>query len=275
MESVATIRPHPYGITRRAFRALEILRQHPGEDGPAILLCPELIATLYPRLQFTQPRLRRREILSLTENPCRTFLKLTFLHELGHHVYPVHGLDGDPWLSEAFANWFVYGFLNPRERALLRAKTCLQCSEYQAFEGFLSFLDVPGLPDPWQVLSPWTLLGGEEWVRTLERAAFEGTLGSIQRMGPKWLEFIKLVESTLNQALHRGFWSANRTDRCLSPATAASWVTLGLALSPSGWDLVQVLRDCELRYTGTFHFMDRDSYEEWLARMWQKPRARG
>jgi len=94
-------------------------------DGPAILLCPELIETIY-RTVMRRASLPIRKILTLDVNPSRLFLKFTLLHEIGHHVFPVCTNTSTRYLSEAMANWFVYCAVSPQERAILHEKTQTQ-----------------------------------------------------------------------------------------------------------------------------------------------------
>jgi len=169
----------------------ERLQADPEADGPAVLLCPERIETIH-RLVVSRAPLPVRKQLSLGRCPTRTFLKLTLLHEVGHHVYPVHRAGAIRFLSEALANWFAYSLLDARERALLYEKTAVQQLAYRMYSGLVAVCHAPS----WFGVPPWPPLAvGVEAVARLEEAAFQGRLPDPSAMAPdggdllEWLHY--------------------------------------------------------------------------------------
>ena len=102
-------------------------------DAPSVFLCPELIYELYPKLLRVARDLRAP--LPLRANPALSSLKLTLLHELGHHFFPLHrDARAGRFLTEGFANLFCYHGLDEPEKAWLLYKTwLLQPPEYSAY----------------------------------------------------------------------------------------------------------------------------------------------
>jgi integrase len=70
-------------------------------DLPAIFLCPERID------QINRSLTRLGEVPSHSSPSSDLFLRMTLLHELGHHFFPVHEYAGR-FLSEGLANFFCY-----------------------------------------------------------------------------------------------------------------------------------------------------------------------
>lgn len=99
----------------------------------AVFLCPERIHEVYPTLMRCAPGLKRP--LPLASNPALSSLKLTLLHELGHHFFPLHrDARAGRFLTEGFANLFCYHGLDEAEKAWLLYKTwLLQPPEYSAY----------------------------------------------------------------------------------------------------------------------------------------------
>lgn len=105
-------------------------------DGPAVILCPENIATLCPVLaRFGDQDLR--DSLKLDASIDREIVKFVLWHEIGHHVFPVSRCPEHDRqdLREAMANWFVFRLLSERERALFAAKTDTQPYQYRLYRG--------------------------------------------------------------------------------------------------------------------------------------------
>ncbi len=102
-------------------------------DAPAVFLCPEFIYELYPQLLRAARDLRAP--LPLRANPALSSLKLTLIHELGHHFFPLHeNSQAGPFLSEGFANRFCYHAIEPDEQVWLLYKSWhLQPPEYSAY----------------------------------------------------------------------------------------------------------------------------------------------
>jgi hypothetical protein len=99
---------------------------------PAILLCPERIHDIYPTVARRGEGLRH--FLPLASNPALVNLRLTLLHELGHHFFPVHRSGSGRFLGEALANLFCYHGLSREEQAWLLYKSwLLQPPEYSAY----------------------------------------------------------------------------------------------------------------------------------------------
>jgi len=109
------------------------------KGGAGIFLCPERITRIYPTLLevLSDPKYP----LPLIDNPILTNLKMVLIHELGHHIFPVHrNCKGKKYISEGLANYFCYSNLTEIERAwlLYKSKT-LQPPEYSSYR-FISIL---------------------------------------------------------------------------------------------------------------------------------------
>jgi hypothetical protein len=150
---------------------LDRLRATPALDGPAVLLCPERIRTLHGLLRRRIP-VSVSDRLALDSVTNRTYLKLTLLHELGHHVFPAQDISGMQYMPDAMANWFAFGFLDPRERRLLHAKTQTQSTPYRAYEGMLALLQPTRFGVPSGLLFPWSARDGEYLVSSFESQTF-------------------------------------------------------------------------------------------------------
>lgn len=118
----------------------KVLVENPSLDGPAILLCPEKIESIYPKINKVFS-----EEYPLGANPHYAFFKMTYLHELGHHIYP--SIRKNKYVWEALANFFAFGFLNPTERTLLFSKTLTQSYQYQSYCGLLFILYPQASPE--------------------------------------------------------------------------------------------------------------------------------
>ena len=102
------------------------------QHSPAILLCPERLYETYPTLLGMRQNFRHP--LSLTGNPALVSLRMTLLHELGHHFFPVHQAGGGRYMSEGLANLFCYRALDDLDRVWLTYKTWhVQPPEYSAY----------------------------------------------------------------------------------------------------------------------------------------------
>jgi hypothetical protein len=113
---------------------LRHLRDDPDQDGPAVLLCPELIETAY-RASLRDAPLPLRQELDLGPNPSRSLLREVLLHEIGHHIF---SNSGDlTFLSEAMANWFAWMLSSPAERTLLHALSRKQDLPYGMYRGLV------------------------------------------------------------------------------------------------------------------------------------------
>lgn len=101
-------------------------------QAPAIFLCPERILDIYPTVIRLGEDLRHP--LPLSGNPTLVNLRMTLLHELGHHFFPVHRAESGRFLSEALANLFCSQDLDQEEQAWLLYKSWhLQPPEYSAY----------------------------------------------------------------------------------------------------------------------------------------------
>lgn len=114
---------------------------------PAIFLCPERIAEVFPALSNGCAKLRRE--LPPDNQAHLAALKLTLLHEVGHHFFPIHRATGNKYVSEAFANYFCWGGLDSNEREWLAYKSyLLQPPEYSAYRPLSELIRVTeGLED--------------------------------------------------------------------------------------------------------------------------------
>jgi|GEM_PF-5909043 len=146
----------------------EKLADDPELDGPAILLCPEKIETIYNTLSC-----RSNFNLPLEPSPYYTFLKFVYLHELGHHVYPSVRRNLYAW--EAFANFFAFGFLSPTDRLTLFHKASTQPFEYSIYNGLLMMLYPHMLPELAGIKRANLLLATEAelFMEQLELSMFE------------------------------------------------------------------------------------------------------
>lgn len=101
-------------------------------NGPVVLLCPRVIERLAG--SFAR-RLEGR----LLEAPSdvdvleRALVRMTLLHEIGHHVFPVSNGGRFEYLSEGLAHLFTAAFLSPAERLWLYAKSELQPVAYSTW----------------------------------------------------------------------------------------------------------------------------------------------
>jgi len=109
------------------------------KGGAGIFLCPERIVKIYPTL--LEGLKNPKHPIPLTSNPILTNLKIILLHELGHHIFPVHrNCKGKKYISEGLANYFCYSNLTDIERAWLLYKSrTLQPPEYSSYR-FISIL---------------------------------------------------------------------------------------------------------------------------------------
>lgn len=103
------------------------------KGGAGIFLCPERIVRIYPTLLevLSNPKYP----LPLADNPILSNLKMVLLHELGHHIFPVHrNCKGKKYISEGLANYFCYSNLTEIEQAwLLYKSSTLQPPEYSTY----------------------------------------------------------------------------------------------------------------------------------------------
>ncbi len=161
------------GITRAMLDLQEKLRNNPDLDGPAVLLSPENIKTIQPMVANNRDR-TVRELLTIKLQPDMQFLKMVFLHELGHHVFKAPGRN----LSEAMANWFAYCFLNCNEKVLLQEKTSSQERPYQMYLGLLSLLHGGSHSTIFaDIKLQWPLPASAEIVGAFEQGALNNGLG--------------------------------------------------------------------------------------------------
>jgi hypothetical protein len=99
---------------------------------PAIFLCPERIWEIYPTLVRIGDNMR--QLPRLGSNPACVSLRLTLLHELGHHFFPVHRAGAGRFLCEGLANRFCRLITGSPEQALLLYKSWyMQPPEYSAY----------------------------------------------------------------------------------------------------------------------------------------------
>jgi hypothetical protein len=97
-------------------------------DGPAVILCPERLFELPYELVRSLERQEPHPASQL--NLSDLFLRMTLIHEIGHHVLPVPaseraGASRHIHVSEALANTFCNALLDPGERQWLFAKAWL------------------------------------------------------------------------------------------------------------------------------------------------------
>jgi len=116
----------------------KLLLSAKGEAG--IFLCPERIVEIYPTLMevLSNPKYA----LPLADNPILANLKMVLLHELGHHIFPVHrNCNGKKYISEGLANYFCYSNLDAHveQAGLLYKSRTLQPPEYSSYR-FISIL---------------------------------------------------------------------------------------------------------------------------------------
>ncbi len=258
-----------------------MFRNHPDyreADGPAVLLSPELISTLYRLVMSRAPR-PVRYYLAPERAPDLIFLKLVLLHEIGHHVYPVHGRASKN-VSEAFANWFAYGFLNPGERAVMHEKTETQTVSYQMYEGLLSLLHPVGNSSPWAAAMPWNLRSGGDLVSSLERAALDGVLGDGATLASsRWgglpgrvSEGAALWSAVSETPQLQPLLRSMAPGEGLHPAKALAWILLSEAVPDQGGDLARAMYDLQYAGRGPWRPMSQVRQYAWLNAAWSSPR---
>lgn len=116
------------------FHTANMLKPIPGSvlRAPAIFLCPERMHQIYPTLMMLRQGFRHA--LPLKSNPGLINLRLTLLHELGHHFFPIHRANAGCFLCEGLANFFCQAHLDTAQRAWLLYKSWhLQPPEYSAY----------------------------------------------------------------------------------------------------------------------------------------------
>ena len=175
----------------------------------AILLCPERLHEVYPSVMRVSETLRHAPPLS--SNPALMNLRLTLLHELGHHLFPVHRAGAGDYLCEALANLFCYRAISQDEQAWLLYKSWfLQPPEYSAYRPLSVICEADadiarateacfeGTLDAWSMLPVkgqpvWELAtgAGRTMALGLDHAACIGTwrmgLGRLMSQANKWL----------------------------------------------------------------------------------------
>ncbi len=127
-------------VLLRTSQLLDHLVRNPREDGPAVIVSPGKLHELYDQLRCNAGD-ELKALRSAPEDGELLLLKLTLLHEIGHHVYPVPAARGLHYLSEAMANWFAYCCLNYDERHVLHVKTLTQSSAYRMYQGIVALRD--------------------------------------------------------------------------------------------------------------------------------------
>lgn len=248
------------------------------EDGPAVLLSPELISTLHRLVMGRAPR-PLRHYLTPDRLPDRIFLKLVLLHEVGHHVYPVHERAAAE-VSEAMANWFTYGFLSPGERAVLHEKARTQARAYQMYEGLLALLHPTGPGSPWVAAMPWNLSGGADLVSFLEWAAFDGVLGDADALAgsrhhalESWLAEDASLWSALPDAPQLQPLLRRMLPGQLHPAKVLGWILLSRAIPGSGGELARAMSNLQHAGAGPWRPMPLVWQYAWLNAAWSSRRS--
>ena len=107
-------------------------------DAPLIVLCPENIEAFLSRLRVPSSLYGAQQ--PSPDERYRFGLMKVFVHEIGHHMFPVTDHDfednGTMW-AECMANWFAYHFLNDKERFILHMWSLRQPVEYQCYKALL------------------------------------------------------------------------------------------------------------------------------------------
>lgn len=189
-----------YKFNHRVLTLIEELEMDPGKDGPAILLCPELIESVYRNIvKKSSPE------LLLHPNPTYTFLKATYLHELGHHIYQT--TKPYRYLWEAMANWFAYGFLNVDERYLIYKEALCLPYKYQCFNGFLVILHPLELnylrTSNWEKSEWWKIVAsGELFMQKFEKNIFRGEDPPVNEY--LYDQFFNIIDRYLYDVQQRG-----------------------------------------------------------------------
>jgi hypothetical protein len=175
------------------------------EDGPAVLLCPERIVSLHERVRC-QPQSLCPPTLDIVTS--RTLLKLTLLHELGHHYFRAHRVKGACYAPEALANGFVWDLIEPMERVVLQAKTQSQSDRYRAYEGLIH-LSRPGIFGmPWAAILPWDEFVGAGMVASFQKESFAGLAwdaSSVELAWPSIRYWWDKIEDVLRESSAPGF----------------------------------------------------------------------
>ena len=152
-------------------------------DGPAVLLCPELIQGLESYLKSQS---------YLKANKAEDAFDAVFYHEVGHHLFPVH--KDSTFLGEAYANWFAFHCLPKEQRLTLWAKSRNQAPEYRAFEALLTLQ----FASKWELPFSHVKVCRDEGVASI--LAEGGHKNSFQNAGGSWKKLctaISKLSSTL------------------------------------------------------------------------------
>ena len=107
-------------------------------DAPLVVLCPENIETSLSRLRVPSILYGAQQLSP--DEWYRFGLKKVFIHEIGHHMFPVTDHDFEDTRTmwpECMANWFAYHFLNDTERFILHMWSLRQPLEYQCYKALL------------------------------------------------------------------------------------------------------------------------------------------
>ncbi|MEN6617795.1 MAG: hypothetical protein ABFD12_14670 [Syntrophorhabdus sp.] len=168
------IRSLPKRLINDFLRWKPMILSDPKLDGPAVLLSPELIQTIGPRIRKVGSAFVIKE-LGKHANSDDLFLKMILMHEIGHHFFPANfQAHGRYVLGESLAQWFSYALLLPGEREVMHCFSNFLDEAYRTYEGFLVFLYPDRLPVQYPDRNiPWPIPGARQLFRQIQRSAFE------------------------------------------------------------------------------------------------------
>lgn len=236
------------------------------EDGPAVLLCPELIATIPGDLLRRAARMGLGAIYGMDHGEVlnMTLLKLTLLHEFGHHMFPVHMKRPGKYICEAMANWFVYCMASGYERLILHEKTRMQTLPYRMYEGILPILHPAERSWLSRLNLPASSPDGRDYAVWLEQEGFSGEIKdprfcSMLKIGEEWYRWLWSAEDTCEIALH-----------AVHPAEVMALMLMNETIFFGVSDKIQRL---EKSLPSRWSSMLSTSQYGWLERMWSLPRS--
>ncbi len=242
------------------------------KDGPAVLICPELIETLY-RDVIRKSSKSVRNALTLESNPLQIFLRFVLLHEIGHHVFPVFGSRSVINLSEALANWFVYWIITPKEREILHAESQMQSLPYQMYHGMLPLYfpyeagDFSILP----LLFP-TVGTIAQWI---EETAFKGKIGRHTVTLGYWEEFAEFIDYYYHKHYFHHFFRHPAFGHSMGahPSHMMSLRLIREAIPQTHGRILRIIRNIAIDLKGNIRPMSKTNKQRWLDKMWQQPRG--
>ncbi|MEI7636423.1 MAG: hypothetical protein WCJ37_03905 [Syntrophus sp. (in: bacteria)] len=146
-------------------------------DGPAIILCPELIKKIPQTVNNFGSETVNHLIQSSWSKGIQEALLIILSHELGHHLYPCRFgscTTYSVYFSEGMADWFSYCVLPNKLRPMMQALSDLQSLEYQYYRTFLAMVMPDRLPWRSDISIDYPLHQSIDWFKIIQHSAFYG-----------------------------------------------------------------------------------------------------